>query len=280
MAEPEPIDPTPESTHEPRPDWLVGAEEGAQSEYVRPPLPAPPVDLHRPVAPEEPGRVGLPLPSAPAPKPEPAAPEKPTPWRAAASSVPQLRLVAPTAKPSSAPELSRRFVDEEEPSTPDPAPLPDDEHSLGEEQDPKAESSPRMPDLARKGVGLDEPWWLIATERLATDRKLQMMIGGALALVIAIAILWPRGSASVGLGNLRHHPERFQGQTVQVEGRVGDVFSVGGAYAFNLHQGRDTLVIYTRTRTPVSRQKVKVIGSLSMGYLDGVPRLALFETGP
>ena len=53
---------------------------------------------------------------------------------------------------------------------------------------------------------------------------------------------------------------------------------VGQGYVFNLHQGRDTLVVFTRLRSPRSRERTTVVGSVSMGYLDGAPRVALFET--
>jgi hypothetical protein len=288
MAEPEPVDPTPEPIEEPhvkRPDWLVGAEEGAQSELTRNIEPGQPVDLKRPMAPDEPNRVGLPLASRPAesPPPEPE-PTGPIAWRAAASSVPQLRLVSPHAQPSSQPELSRRVAPEEleEPEPEEPAEYMAAPLAIEDEiapMRPGTTGAPRTAAPIRKSLVLDEPWWLIAFERLATDRKLQLILGGSLAVVIALVVFWPHSSTSISLANLRHHPDRYQGQSVQVEGRVGDVFSVGGAYAFNLHQGRDTLVVYTRSRMPVTRQKVKVTGSLSMGYLDGVPRLALFETG-
>ena len=52
---------------------------------------------------------------------------------------------------------------------------------------------------------------------------------------------------------------------------------MGASYAYWLHQGRDTIVVFTRLHTPIPREKVKVTGSVSMGYLDGVPRLSLFE---
>jgi hypothetical protein len=283
MAEPEPVDPTPDTPEPPkqgaRPDWLVGAEEGAQSEIAHRPEPRH-VDLRRPAGADDPSAIGLPLasrPQTPAPPPEP---DEPIAWRAAASSMPKLRLVSPHAQPSTKPELSRRVpVEEIEDSAEEeaeygPAPLPNDLDTP-----PTRTAATQGPAPIRHTLTLDEPWWLIAFEKLATDRMLQLVIGGVVAVVIALVVFWPHKSSSVSLSTLRHHPDRYQGQSVQVEGRVGDVFSVGGAYAFNLHQGRDTLVVYTRGRMPVSRQKIKVTGSLSMGYLDGVPRLALFETG-
>jgi hypothetical protein len=65
---------------------------------------------------------------------------------------------------------------------------------------------------------------------------------------------------------------------VKVAGRVGQVFHVGGGFAYYLHDGRDTLVVFTRTRKPEERQHVTVLGTMSTGYLDGLPTLALFES--
>ena len=64
---------------------------------------------------------------------------------------------------------------------------------------------------------------------------------------------------------------------VHVEGRVGEVFPVGGGYAFYLRDGRDTMVVFTRSRTPERDEHVKIDGTVSTGYLDGQARTALFE---
>jgi len=64
---------------------------------------------------------------------------------------------------------------------------------------------------------------------------------------------------------------------VAVSGRVGETFPVGGGYAFYLHQGRDTIVVFTRSRVPTFRQRVQIVGSVSTGFLEGVPRAAIFE---
>jgi alanine racemase len=46
---------------------------------------------------------------------------------------------------------------------------------------------------------------------------------------------------------------------------------------YNLRQGRDTIVVYSRTRRPALHEHVKATGTVSIGYLDGVPRVALLE---
>ena len=62
-----------------------------------------------------------------------------------------------------------------------------------------------------------------------------------------------------------------------MSGRVGETFPVGGGYAFYLHQGRDTIVVFTRSRVPTFRQRVQIVGSVSTGFLEGVPHAAIFE---
>ncbi|MEO7866699.1 MAG: hypothetical protein ABIU54_03575, partial [Candidatus Eisenbacteria bacterium] len=120
------------------------------------------------------------------------------------------------------------------------------------------------------------PWWL-QVPNFRTNRRLQVLLGlGVVAL--SGFVFFPRGERPVTLADLRSHPDRFNEQDVKVNGRVGEVFPVGGGYAFYLHQGRDTMVVFTRTRTPQSRQNVKLTAHVSTGYLDGQPRLALFES--
>jgi hypothetical protein len=65
---------------------------------------------------------------------------------------------------------------------------------------------------------------------------------------------------------------------VTVRGRVGeDVFAVGAGWAFYLVQGRDTIVVFTRIQAPKPHEVITVKGQVSTGFLDGVPRQALFE---
>ena len=81
----------------------------------------------------------------------------------------------------------------------------------------------------------------------------------------------------MSIRSIHDHPERFDGVTVRVRGKVGDVYEIGGAYAFYLEQGRDTIVVFSRIRRPYRNEKLQVAGSVSMGYLDGVARPSLFE---
>ena len=83
----------------------------------------------------------------------------------------------------------------------------------------------------------------------------------------------------MALGQIRKHPDRFEGHTVKVRGEVGEVFDVGRGYVFNLIQGRDTVVVFSPSRRPETHDKLRVEGTVSTGYLDGLPRQTLFEAG-
>jgi hypothetical protein len=265
-----------------RPDWLVGADEGAVAEQSRLGGGSPtPREAPRLIKPgeglqfegPEPGPappVGRPLPAAkPAPAPEPEAPKRPTAWTAAASSIPRLTL-APAASDA---QVARRMQRAEEPDEQEAAPeflgpaFPDDAPVT---RAPAPAPKPSLP-------ALHEPWWIVALEELRSNRRTLMLAVGALLVLVAALVFWPRGERGVSLSTIRHHPERFDNQTVRVHGEVGEVFSVGGGYAFNLQQGRDTMVVFTRSRVPVSHQDVTVVASVSTGFLDGIARQALFE---
>jgi len=70
----------------------------------------------------------------------------------------------------------------------------------------------------------------------------------------------------------------MDGREVVMKGRAGEVFSVGGGAAYYLHQGGDSIVVFTRGARPLEHQNVTVHGSISIGYLDGAARPALFES--
>jgi hypothetical protein len=123
---------------------------------------------------------------------------------------------------------------------------------------------------------LHEPMWAVALDALRSNRVLQAIIavgaGGFL-----VWKMWPSPVPTLPIAKIHSNPEGFDGRVVELHGRVGEVFPVGGGYAFYLHQGSDTIVVFTRSRVPTSREKVSVSGSVSTGYLDGVARPALFE---
>jgi len=124
---------------------------------------------------------------------------------------------------------------------------------------------------------LAPPWWAGVTDRLRADRRLQAGIGLAL-LAAVVFTFWPRGERTTSIAHLKEHPERFADTPVRVGGRVSEVFSVGGSWAYTVVQGRDTIVVFSRTREPKIREPIVVVGTLSRGYLDGQSRVAIFES--
>ena len=120
------------------------------------------------------------------------------------------------------------------------------------------------------------PAWQPLLERVSSPPVLLVAVV-AIAL-IAVLMFRPREEMTTSSSAIRHHPERFDGRPVKVKGRIGEVFAVGGGYAFHLHQGRENIVVFTRSRVPVRREEVTISGSISNGILDGKSRQALFET--
>ena len=111
--------------------------------------------------------------------------------------------------------------------------------------------------------------------------KSQPLIFVALAVIGVVALMMFRPKSdeqTVSIAAIHRHPERFDGRPVKIKGRVGEVYEVGGGYAFYLRQGRDDIVVFTRSRVPVRREEVTIEGSISNGVLDGKTRQALFET--
>jgi hypothetical protein len=234
-----------------RPDWLVGADDVLESAH------------------ETPSRPTLPAPAPPGPRPLEVVPggrsERPKAWSAAASSVPKLTVV---------PKRDRA-------ASPDPE---DDSPGLGPMDDPLT-----PPGMAEGSAGaapagppafqpLNEPWYLVWGEALLTNRKLQI---AAAAVLVLAAVLWfrPRlGQDGASLGTILRHPERYEGRSVAVRGEVLESFEVGEGHAFQLRQGRDTVVVFSRSRHPRLHERVEVVGTVSTGYLDGEPRVAIFET--
>jgi hypothetical protein len=57
---------------------------------------------------------------------------------------------------------------------------------------------------------------------------------------------------------------------------VGEVFALGGGFSYYLHQGRDTIVVFTRGAKPEWRSNILVRGKVSTGFLDGISRPSIF----
>ena len=268
-----------------RADWLVGADEGIVSDRTRQETVANlPLEVPRLVRPVDPD-AGVPraAPSfrtAAAPS-SPVAPATPSPtmpsWDRGASSVPMVRR---TPMPPAAnvggpiPELSRDF------------PMDDAEErarisaQMAEQQEREAAIAARPHEVVApqefEMPAVPLPWWSELPALMKLDRRLQF--AALLAILgLALAAFWPRPEKTISVAHLKSDPAHYADQQVRVGGRVAEVFPVGGSVAFTLVQGRDTIVVFSRSRTPKPREKVIVIGTLSTGYLGGETRTAIFE---
>lgn len=293
MAEPERIpddDRTDASPSRPpiaRADWLVGAEDGVAGERernggeARPASIAPKLSRPEPLPGLERTRPSsAPVPPVSAPVAPSSPPQTALPsWAPAPSSVPRVPTAGPARPalslvPPPAAESRREF------------PMDDAEErariaaQAAEQQARDAEAAARphtvvtakdfeLPTIA-------EPWWSAWFTRLRQDRRVQL---GVLALVLAAIafVAWPREQQGVSIAAIKQHPERWADHEVRVSGVVDEVFPVGGSWAWTLVQGRDTIVVFSRTRGPKPRERVTVVGTVSRGWFGGESRLALFE---
>lgn len=269
MSHREPIEPPggftpktrPDVTPEAQPDWLTGADDGMDfggkpRDVERPKLRRP--DGGSPGTPLPPLRLAVPPAETEAPA-EQDAESSPGAWAPAASSIPKLKVV---------PQRERPQVEPEETDLETP------EHDLGGDDEAQGEG-----DTQAEGglLAPEEPWWLVVLDTLATNRLIQTGIALALATLLAWAF-WPRKeNQTTPIAAIKKHPERFEGQPVRIRGEVGEVFDVGSGVVFELHQRRDTLVVFSPSRRPALHDHLTVQGTVSTGYLDGTPRVALFE---
>jgi hypothetical protein len=295
MSLADPIEPNPQAAPTPtKPEWLVGSDEGARAEAEtgpstrrgdagRRPEASPHAPTERPrlelVPPRDAAKTASSSPEvSPGVAPEPpSAPEASAEdsagkgaWKAAASSVPRLRQQpAASAQPAEA-EAFQGFAQDTvmtKGATIGGGPG-------GTASDPVGEGANEdtMP------LAEDPPFWVQWIEQLRALPR-PVMIGAVVALALGAAawMFYPRGTPGVSLAQIRQRPEAFEGRSVHVNGRAGEAFSVGESYVFDLVQGRDTIVVYSRTSPPQLHQKVGVDGTVSIGYLDGVPRVAVLE---
>ena len=128
----------------------------------------------------------------------------------------------------------------------------------------------------------DDKPYVAPTARRGSEINLSQLLI-ALVVVCLVALLGVWGARafkdpSVAIRRIHNHPAEFNGRKVVVRGRVGDVFQIGGSYAYFLLQDRDTIVVFTHGRRPTVHSTAVVHGSISIGYLDGAPRPALFES--
>ncbi len=106
-----------------------------------------------------------------------------------------------------------------------------------------------------------------------------VMVGVLVAVAIAAVMMRPKEEFT-SIRHIKTHAREMDGQLVNIRGTVGQSFPVGGGFAFYLHQSRDTIVVFTRNRNPIERKHIKLMGTVSTGYLDGAPRAAIFEDPP
>lgn len=273
-----------------RADWLVGADEGLgtapESGEPGGATPNDPPRLIRPHDPDAvlPGAAGNPpvplrgeRPGSPAPSGSAAvSPVMPT-WDRGHRSVPMVpRSAAPDGGRMSAaiPELARDF------------PMDDAEERAragartAEQQAREAAIAARPHEVVQPDefdlADVPLPWWNQVPHLLRHDRRVQAMTLLPTLVLLAIA-LWPRAEKTIAVAHLKEHAERYADTQVRVGGSVDEVFPVGGSWAYTLIQGRDTIVVFTRTHRPKPREHVVVVGTLSSGYLDGQSRVAIFE---
>jgi len=299
VGEPERYDPEQKPDPKaPRPsiskaDWVVGAEEGLasdrQAQQQSDARPAP--KLVRPQDPDadkprEPGRFGAsglfrkPVPGG-APAPTPASPAMPS-WDKGTSSIPRMRTVESDAgaatkaanKPPD-PLAGREFPmdDAEERARVASAVAAQHREEAAIASRPHQVVAPQEFDLP----AVTPPWWSTLAEQLRGDWRVKAVIGLLLVAVLAYTF-WPRHEKTTSIAHLKEHPERYADTPVRVGGRVSEVFAVGGSWAYTVVQGRDTIVVFSRTREPRVRERIVVIGTLSRGYLDGQSRVAIFES--
>jgi hypothetical protein len=208
-------------------------------------------------------------PDAPAPAPD-AAPAEPVPgqpvaWKGAASSVPKLRE-KPVEAPEGAPSGAFQGFAQDAIATRGPA-------------RERPADGPAGETVARTPLSVEPPVWELWIDRLRMIPR-PVVFGAIAVLALVTGIVWfliPRDPAAVSLARLRQQPEAYDGRVVHVEGRAGESFLVGGSTVFHLRQGRDTIVVYSRNLRPHMHERVRASGTVSVGYLDGTPRVALFE---
>lgn len=268
------------------PDWLTGPADGlgaaadpddeSTDEAPRDTLPQPVLkrpgggsfvplpDRVQSIEPAAPPAVVV-QPDPPEPPEPPRPPRRARPpgvWAPAASSVPVPRIDLVAEPPDDAPAPPRSG----------PAQVP-----VVPVRDAAAPHLSIVPPPS--AAPLREPFWIIALDTLRTSRLVQATAAAALVAVVVLSWwMWPRGVGTTPLSEVRRYPSRFDGRAVTVRGRVGDdVFTVGTGWAFYLMQGRDTIVTFTRSQSPRPHEVITVRGQVSTGFLDGVPRQALFE---
>jgi hypothetical protein len=102
--------------------------------------------------------------------------------------------------------------------------------------------------------------------------------GGLVVLAVTLAVSARPREQFMRVHEVLMHAEQLDGQEVRLRGVIGQTFPVGEGHTFYLHDGEDMIVVFTRVRTPVEREEVRVVGTVSTGFLDGKPRPVVFES--
>lgn len=194
------------------------------------------------------------------------------PWKAAASSVPRLRQQPVALEPAAEPEAFPGFAQDALPGRAGVSFA--GRHALRDDVDGDEGAADAAPPLA-----IEPPFWEVWLER-ARALPAPVLIGAGVVLLtvlVAAVAVRPRGEGGVSLAAIRQNPEAYDGRQVAVRGKAGETFSVGGNWVYTLREGRDTIVVYSRNRKPALNENVSTAGTVSIGYLDGMPRVALFE---
>lgn len=203
-------------------------------------------------------------------------PAMPATWSAAASSIPAIRSSVRRATELDAGE--------------DDAWGDEDGFETARASASGAAAVPPVPRTARpvRAAGGAPPWagaaLGVARRAWAWSRANRRIAGWAasalVAVVSALVAAIPRGEPAMPLRAILDDAAALDGARVRVAGVVGQTFPVGEGHAFYLHQGRDTIVVFTRRRTPATDERIELEASVSTGYLAGRPRPALFEVEP
>ena len=268
----------PDPAGKPRPDWLVGADEGLETEFgaERKELPAP--KLSRPNAPAgDPHDMpaGRPVPKLTRPGGDSAEPRRRLPdlddVRHQLSGISQHVEWAPPPQELSQTQAPPAPVEDAAVVTARPSQTPEPQEFYS-----SFRSTPAEPELPTPRAPAFQQALAAALE--AGRRGWKWLAAGTATVLIGVVVANAAGVGTTSLHDILTHPERYDGHPVKVRGRVSqDVFPVGGGYTFYLLRGRDSLVVFTRSRVPVANQSIELQGEVSTGSVAGEDRPALLE---
>ncbi len=214
--------------------------------------------------------------SDPVPRPEP---------RPAGGPLPPPPVVIPRRPAPGGSEVSNKFSMDDFKQAPAESPAPEAAlprvFSIDEAKARRAEAQSREPRDTNGRLALfgpeppapSESRWNPVFEAL---RKYPHWIVLGIVVVLTTILMIPRSSED-SIDKIQEHSAEYDGKTVKVRGRVGEMYAIAGGHVYYLHQGRDTIVVFTRATPPDPKKDVVVEATVSTGYMDGRPRLALFE---